>query len=108
MTADENLIAKIEASYYDTLEIIYGAVNRELYVSITKLNSVYFKFKVGDNECNLEIFFDYDETDDSDIEATLNIYKANGESKSYFGSMQYLYSIITQINKASSRTLWNR
>lgn len=70
-----------------------------IFVTLTQSDSIFFRLKSDNNkyEFKLEVFFDYDEYNEEDIESTLHIYKEGEKQKSLFGSVDYLCDEISRL-----------
>jgi|GEM_PF-5442045 len=82
---------------------VFDLLNRlnldKLYISITSSDSLFFRFSncKSDYEFKFEVFYDYDESDENDIESTLHVYKNQEKKDSYFGSIEYLFNTINEL-----------
>jgi hypothetical protein len=79
---------------YEVFALIGELPLNYLYVNITPSKSIFYRFGISHYEFKLEVFFDYDANDDSDVLATLHVYNKN-QQDSYFGSLEYLQKVIT-------------
>ena len=92
----------VQSLYIQILGHISDFLSETSHISITKSNSLYFRFNSNNYQFNLEVFFDYDKNDESDIQSTLNIFYPNKELKSYYGAYNYLCSIINSLATRSN------
>lgn len=67
-------------------------------VSFTTSNSIFFSFSVNHiYEINIELFLDYNENDEDDAEATINYFINNIQQPSYFGTLNEVASILSDV-----------
>lgn len=90
---------KIVSTYSNALTRILPLNLNNLFITLTKSDSIFFRFTSIDNvyEFKLEAFLDYDECDNDDVESTLHIYKNGIKQKSLYGDIDYLCDIVRKI-----------
>jgi hypothetical protein len=71
----------------------------KIFVSITSSNSIFYRFKLEESsyEFKWEIFYDFNQDPDSDVESILHIYKDNIKIKSTFGFIDFTYDKINAV-----------
>ena len=70
-----------------------------LNLSFNNSESVFFRFNTSNNyEFKLQIFYDYDNNDETDIESILHVYQNGTKIGAYFGSVEYLFNIINKLS----------
>ena len=93
------LYNKIISTYSKSLGRISNFNLNNLFVSLVGSDSIFFRFTSIDNcyEFKLEAFLEYNDNDESDIEATLHVYKNGMKEKSLFGGIDYLCDIVSKL-----------
>ena len=92
------LISEIKSLNNDVFRLISDLPLDKLFISLTTSNSIFYRFTLLNStyEFKLEVFFDYNENEESDIQSTLHIYHNGVKEKAVYGSLEYLYNIITE------------
>lgn len=93
---NEELISKANTINSEIFNLISEFSLSKFFVSITTSNSIFYRFAIFESnlEFKLEVFFDYDVNDESDIQSTLHVYDGSIKEGAYFGAIDYLYKII--------------
>ena len=81
----ENGLPKREFEFH---KVFYG--NKEGIFKVSVVNK-------GKNlEFKLELFFDFDEKNNDDVQTTLHVYKNGIKQGAYFGTLEEMYNLITK------------
>jgi len=78
----------------------------KLFIDLTPADSVVFRFFTTEKfrEFRFEIFADYDSQDPEDTESILHIYENKIKQKSYFGSIEQLFTIVKDLSPSVLHT----
>lgn len=95
--SESGIYDKIISKNNEVFKLLSELPLRKFFVSITSSDSIYYRFSFlnSEYEFKLEVFFDYEEEDEFDIESTLHIYNGKVKEAASFGSLESLHNIIT-------------
>lgn len=83
----------------EILTLLSGLSINNLNLSFNNSESVFFRFSTSNNyEFKIQIFYDYDNNDETDIESILHVYHNGTKVGAYFGSVEYLFNIINKLS----------
>ena len=103
---NRNIVDTRIKKYFDTItEQLCNYKLASLFVSHMNDSSLFFRFSDSANrEFKLQVFYDYDESDSDDVEATLHIYTSNFKPEAHYGSITYLFSVVNKEIAAISKS----
>ena len=86
---------KAEKYFGLTIEKLGNIFPKSVIYSLTDSNSIYFRFSKETYTCHMEVFYDFDNTDD-DIEAIFTLYENQNIILKQYGSLDSIFEKITE------------